>query len=81
MTTHSEERHIKNHKMQRHAQHNSHHKIHILPHWQPQQTFILRQRIHSIEHLNRHQDRQTDRRGALCHPIREHLTPNFREFG
>ena len=42
--------------MQRHAQCDSHHKIHVFPQWQPQQALILRQRIHSIEHFDRHQN-------------------------
>lgn len=79
--TYREEGHIENHKVKCHAQRDSSDQKHVLPNRQTKQTLILRQRVGSVEHLHRHENRQADRRRPLCKLVGEHFTSNLGEQG
>ena len=65
--------------MQRHAQRNRTNKVHVLPQRQPQQTLILRERVHRVEHLDGDEHREAHCRCAPRHLVREHLAPDLGE--
>lgn len=46
-----------------------------------EQGFAGGQRIHSVQHLNDHEDGKRHGRGGLGHVVAEHLAADFRELG
>ena len=79
--TDREERNIQDGKMQQHTQRDCCDEVRVSPHRQAQETLVLRQRVHGVEHLDGHENRQTHRRRSVRHDVREHITANFGEFG
>jgi len=79
--THSEERNIKDHEMQRHAQEDRANEVHISPHREAQQTLVLRKRVHCVKHFHEYQNGETHGGRALGHAVAEHLTSNGWELG
>lgn len=77
--THGEEGNIQNGDVERHAQRNRTDKVHVAPQREPQEALVLRERVHRVEHLNRHEDRQAHRRRMVRHHVREHLAAYLRE--
>ena len=78
--TYREERDVQNSKVQGHAQRNGSDQVWVLPYRQPEQTLVLRQRVHGVEHLDGHQDRETHRCRTVCHVVSEHFAADFGEF-
>ena len=77
--THGKEGNIQDRDVQRHAECDRADKEGVLPHWQSQQTLVLGERVHRVEHLYRDEDRQAYRGGTMRHDVREHLTADLRE--
>ena len=77
--THCEEGDIQDPDMESHAQCDRPDEEEVLPERKPQQTLVLRQRVHRVEHLDGDEDRQAHRRRPLRHLVREHLAADLRE--
>lgn len=65
--------------MQQHAERDRSDEVRVLPYRQSKETLVLGQRVHCVEHLNRHENRETHRRSTVRHDVGEHLTSDFRE--
>lgn len=77
--THGEEGNVENDKVQGHAQRNSRHEELVLPKRQAKQAFVLRQRVHRIEHFDRDQNRQAHRGRMSRLDAREHIASDLRK--
>src|ERR1700677_5299227 len=78
-TTHGEEGNVENDEVQGHAQRKSLHEELVLPKRQAKQAFVLRQRVHRVEHFDRDQDRQAHRGRMTRLDAREHIAPDLRK--
>ena len=65
--------------MQRHAERDRADEEGVLPDRQAEEGFILGQRVHRVEHLNRDENGQRHRRSPLRHLVREHLATDLWE--
>lgn len=79
--THGEEGDVQDCDMQRHAKCNRADEEGVLPQRQPEQTLVLGERVHRVEHLDDDEDRERHRRRAPRHLVREHLTSDLGEEG
>lgn len=78
-TTYSESRDVQDHKVQEHAKRDSSDKVRVAPHRQHEQTLVLRQGVHGVEHLDNDEDGQADSCSVARHVVREHLAADLRE--